>query len=65
LENYYSKVNDCLKQIDQDDNISILNTYIGKRDILKAHDEQKNRLKKVDYHLLVAGNHAKTPHIII
>ena len=56
LENYYSKLDDCLKQIDKDDNISILNTSIGNRDILKVHDEQKNRLGKIDYYLLVAGN---------
>jgi hypothetical protein len=56
LDKYYSLVDDCLKQID-DDQISILNTHLGGRDIFKLHNEHKDRLGKRDYHILVGGNY--------
>ena len=55
LDKFYSMIDDCLKQID-DDQISILNTYLGGRDIFELHNEHKDRLGKRDYHILVGGN---------
>jgi hypothetical protein len=52
LEEYYCEVNDCLYEMDEKV-LSILNTYIP--DILNVLDERRKRLKKRDYHLLVAG----------
>ena len=55
LDKYYSLVDNYLRQIDVDQ-ISIPNTQLGGRDIFKLHNEQKDRLGKHDYHILVAGN---------
>jgi hypothetical protein len=54
LKKYYSKVDECLEKIDEDTRIPVLNSYI--EDFFKVHNEQKERLEKPDYHLLVAGN---------
>ena len=56
LEAIYSTVSDCLKQMD-DGGISVLNTFFQNLDISKLFDEQRDRLKKTDYHLVVAGNY--------
>jgi hypothetical protein len=56
LEKIYSTVNKFLKKLDDDGKISILNAYFDKRNVLKVFEEQKNRLKKTNYHLLIAGN---------
>ena len=54
LEDIYSEVNDCLKDMGHDV-ISTLNPYFNNRDILEVLGEQRDRLKKRDYNLLLAG----------
>jgi hypothetical protein len=54
LEDIYSEVNDCLKDMGHDV-ISTLNPYFNNRDIMEVLGEQRDRLKKREYHLLVAG----------
>ena len=55
LGKIYSDVKDCLKKFD-DNVISVLNQYFPNHEILDLIEEQKDRLKKRDYHILVAGN---------
>jgi calcineurin-like phosphoesterase len=54
LEDIYSKVNDCLKDMGRDV-ISTLNPYFNDRDVLEVLGKQRDRLRKRDYNLLVAG----------
>ena len=55
LKKTYSEVDDCLAKFDEDV-FSIVNSYNEDYDILKIHNEQKERLEKHDYLLLLTGN---------
>ena len=55
LEEFYSDASVCLKNMDDND-IPILNKYYPNHHIVDFIEEQKERLDKREYYILVTGN---------
>lgn len=53
LEKFFPEIDNIIKQMD-DEMVSILNFYF--EDISGELQKRRERLRKRDYHLLVAGN---------
>ncbi|XP_028400623.1 dual serine/threonine and tyrosine protein kinase-like [Dendronephthya gigantea] len=54
LGEFYLKIDNCIKQLDKCA-IEVLNTYYGDHGVLNVLDKQTERLAKLEYKVLIAG----------